>query len=253
VVVLASPRTTLLPAESTALRVFLRRGGSALFLLDLGFVLEPELERLMSDLGMRFEQQVVIDPLSHYQNDPELVAVAGYDRHPVTRSLSLTIYPGIRPLSLAAPSAGVQVVPLLASSRDSYTRPVAAAEHRVAGAAPVGDAAAATPPVAGPRVLGAIAEGTIDGSSQPMRVVAVGDGDFASNSFFPYMANSDLLLSAIRWLAREERNTAVAARVPVPPHILLTGLQTQLVFGIIVVLLPLCVIALGCFVWWRRR
>ena len=253
VVVLASPRTTLLPAESTALRATLRRGGSALFLFDLGFVLEPELERLMADLGMRFEQQVVIDPLSHYQNDPELVAVAGYDRHPVTRSLSLTIYPGIRPLSLAAPSAGVQVVPLLASSRDSYTRPVATAEHRIAGAAPVGDAAAATPPVAGPRVLGAIAEGTIDGSSQPMRVIAVGDGDFASNSFFPYMANSDLLLSAIRWLAREERNTAVAARVPVPPHILLTGLQTQLVFGIIVILLPLSVIALGCFVWWRRR
>jgi len=102
-------------------------------------------------------------------------------------------------------------------------------------------------------VLGAIAEGTIDGGSQPMRVVAVGDGDFASNSFFPYMANSDLLLSAIRWLAREERSTAVAARVPVPPHILLTGLQTQLVFGIIVVLLPLSIVALGCLVWWRRR
>ena len=147
----------------------------------------------------------------------------------------------------------MQVVPLLASSRDSYNRAVAAAEHRIAGSAPVGAAAAAAPPVAGPRVLGAIAEGTIDGSSQPMRVIAVGDGDFASNSFFPYMANSDLLLSAIRWLAREERNTAVAARVPVPPHILLTGLQTQLVFGIIVILLPLSVIALGCFVWWRRR
>jgi hypothetical protein len=253
VAVLASPRTTLLPAESAALRAYLRRGGSALLLFDLGFVLEPGLERLMSDLGMRFEQQVVIDPLSHYQNDPELVAVAGYDRHPVTRSLSLTIYPGIRPLSLVPPSAGVQVIPFLASSRDSYTRAVAAAEHRVAGAAPAGADAAVTPPVPGPRVLGAIAEGTIDGSSQPMRLIAVGDGDFASNSFFPYMANSDLLLSAIRWLAREERNTAVAARIPVPPHILLTGLQTQLVFGIIVVLLPLSVIALGFFVWWRRR
>jgi hypothetical protein len=253
VVVLASPRTTLLPAESRALRAYLRAGGSALFLFDLGFVPEPELGHLMSDLGMRFEQQVVIDPLSHYQNDPELVAVAGYDRHPVTRSLSLTIYPGIRPLSLLPPPPGVKVAPLLASSRDSYTRPVVAAEHRIAGAAPATVDAAATPPVPGPRVLGAVAEGTIDGSRHPMRVVAVGDGDFASNSFFPYMANSDFLLSAVRWLAREERNTAVAARVPVPPHILLTGAQTQLVFGIIVVLLPLSVVALGCFVWWRRR
>jgi hypothetical protein len=86
-VVLASPRTTFLPAESAALRAYLRGGGSALFMFDLGFTLEPELERLMSELGVRFEQQVVIDPLSHYQSDPELVAVTGYDRHPITRSL----------------------------------------------------------------------------------------------------------------------------------------------------------------------
>ncbi|MGD9879338.1 MAG: Gldg family protein, partial [Reyranella sp.] len=110
VVVLASPRTTLLPAESAALRAYLRQGGSALFMFDLGYVLEPELERLLSDLGVRFEQQVVIDPLSHYQSDPELVAVAGYDRHPITRSLSLTLYPGIRPLALMSPPPGLQVV-----------------------------------------------------------------------------------------------------------------------------------------------
>jgi ABC-type uncharacterized transport system involved in gliding motility auxiliary subunit len=222
-------------------------------MFDLGFVLEPELDRLMSDLGLRFEQQVVIDPLSHYQNDPEMVAVTGYDRHPVTRSLSLTLYPGIRPLVLAPPRAGLEVVPLLASSRDSYTRPVVTAERRVAGPPPAAAQTAATPPIAGSRVLGVVIEGVIEGGSQPLRVVAVGDGDFASNSFFPYMANSDLLLSAVRWLSREERNTAVAARIPVPPHILLTGPQTRIVFGAIVVLLPLLVIALGCFVWWRRR
>jgi len=258
VVVLASPRTTLLPAESAALRAYLRQGGSALFMFDLGYVLEPELERLLSDLGVRFEQQVVIDPLSHYQSDPELVAVAGYDRHPITRSLSLTLYPGIRPLALLSPPPGLQVVPLLASSRDSYTRAVTTAGHRVAGrsgAAPeaVVEPARAGPPVAGVRVLGVAIEGLVDGGSRPMRAVAVGDGDFASNSFFPYMANSDLLLAVTRWLSREERNTAVTSRIPVPPHILLTGMQTRLVFGVIVVLLPLMVVALGCFVWWRRR
>jgi ABC-type uncharacterized transport system involved in gliding motility auxiliary subunit len=222
-------------------------------MFDLGYVLEPELERLMSDLGVRFEQQVVIDPLSHYQNDPEMIAVTGYDRHPVTRSLSLTLYPGIRPLSISAPKAGLQVAPLLTSSRDSYTRAVATAGHRVAGRSPATTEAATDPPVAGSRVLGIVIEGLIEGGSQPLRAVAVGDGDFASNSFFPYMANSDLLLAAIRWLSREERNTAVASRIPVPPHILLTGPQTRLVFGAIVVLLPLLVVALGCFVWWRRR
>ena len=102
-------------------------------------------------------------------------------------------------------------------------------------------------------MLGAIAEGTIDGGSQPMRVVAVGDGDFASNSFFPYMANSDLLLSAIRWLAREERNTAVATHIPVPSLVLLTRNQASVVLVLVIGLLPLMVVTLGGLVWWRRR
>ena len=120
----ANPRTTFLPAESVALRAYLRRGGSALLLLDLGFVLEPGLARLVADLGVRPEQEVVVDPLSHYSTDPEIVAVTGYDPHPVTRSVSLTFYPGIRPLTMLPPAGDLRVTPLLLSSRDSYTRPV---------------------------------------------------------------------------------------------------------------------------------
>ena len=256
--VAASPRTTFLPAESTVLRAYLRRGGSALLLLDLGFVLEPELARLVAELGVRPEQQVVVDPLSHYSTDPEMVAVTGYDPHPVTRSVSLTFYPGIRPLTMLQPAGDLRAVPLLLSSRDSYTRPVKpAASRTVEPGNPdlAGDeeAAPAASPVPGPRVLGMAVEGRLDGGDRPLRAVVVGDGDFASNSFFPYMANSDFLLSAVRWLAREERTVAVATRVPVPPLIVLTGRQLNTVFFVVVAALPLSVIALGCIVWWRRR
>ena len=106
------------------MRAYLRRGGSALLLLDLGFVLEPGLARLVAELGVRPEQEVVVDPLSHYSTDPEMVAVTGYDPHPVTRSVSLTFYPGIRPLTMLPPAGDLRVTPLLLSSRDSYTRPV---------------------------------------------------------------------------------------------------------------------------------
>ena len=53
-----------LPSKSAALRAYLQGGGSALLLFDLGFQLEPELARLLSDLGLRIEQAVVIDPAS---------------------------------------------------------------------------------------------------------------------------------------------------------------------------------------------
>ena len=81
----------------------------------------------------------------------------------------------------------------------------------------------------------------------------IGDSDFASNSFFPYMANSDLTLTMVRWLVREEHATPIALRIRVPSLILLTKVQMQGIFMIIVVLLPLAVITLGGLVWWRRR
>jgi hypothetical protein len=81
----------------------------------------------------------------------------------------------------------------------------------------------------------------------------VGDGDFARNSFLPYMANSDLALAMVRWAVREDQTPAVAVRMPVPPLVLLTKSQMQRIFLAIEVLLPLSVILAGTVVWWRRR
>ena len=253
VVLVANPRTTFLPAESAALWSYLSDGGSALFMLDLGFVPEAGLSKLLSDLGARLEQQVVVDPLSHYHRDAEMVAVTGYDPHPITRTLSLTFFPGIRPLTLTKPAAGVEVTPILQSSRDSYARPVAAAEARTEGSS--ASASQVAPQVAEvrPRVLGIAAEGTLAPGASPFRAVVIGDGDFASNSFLPYMSNSDLLVAAVRWLAHEERGTAVRTRIPVPPMILLTAAQSRWIFIVIVILLPLAVIGIGGVVWWLRR
>jgi len=250
VLLVANPRTTFLPAESAAIRSYLMAGGNTLLMLDLGFVPEAGLSGLLSELGVRLEQQVVVDPLSHYHRDAEMVAVTGYDPHPITRTLSLTFFPGIRPLTLTKPAPGVETTPILQSSRDSYARPVAAAEARTVGGASTPAAAVAD---VRPRVLGVAAEGTLAPGAPPFRAVVIGDGDFASNSFLPYMANSDLLVAAVRWLTREERGTAVRTRIPVPPMILLTGAQSRWLFILIVVLLPLTVIGIGGVIWWRRR
>ncbi len=254
VVLDANPRTTFLPAESAALRTYLAAGGSALFMFDLGFVPEAGLSRLLSDLGARLEQEVVVDPLSHYQRDAEMVAVTGYDPHPITRTLSLTFFPGIRPLALTQPASGVAVTPILQSSRDSYARPVQPADARTADGSST-PASQGAPQVADvrPRVLGIAAEGTLAPGAPPFRAVVIGDGDFASNSFLPYMSNSDLLVAAVRWLAREERGTAVRTRIPVPPMVLLTAAQSRWLFILIVIVLPLTVIGIGGAVWWSRR
>jgi ABC-type uncharacterized transport system involved in gliding motility auxiliary subunit len=143
---------------------------------------------------------------------------------------------------------------LFTSSRDSYTRPVSPAGVRDAD--PAAKPVAPAPSGPGPRLLAMAAEGRLPGAGAdvpPLRAVIVGDGDFASNSFLPYLANSDLALSMVRWLVREERTTSVASRIPVPPMILLSGAQMRTIFLVVEVLLPLTVFGLAVLMWWRRR
>jgi len=251
----ANPRTTFLPSEGAALEAYLQKGGSALFLFDLGFVLEARLAALLDKYGVRPEQKVVIDPLSHYSTDAEMVAVGGYAPNPITRNISMTFYPGVRPLQLTTPAPGIRTAPLFESSRDSYTkntRPVQTREvSQEATALP-----AQTPPTPRPSVLAAISEGSLPGAgvgAPASRVIVVGDGDFASNSFLPYMANSDLALAMVRWLVHEEGSAKIASRIPVPATILLTQPQMRAIFLALEVALPLSVIAVGAGVWWRRR
>jgi ABC-type uncharacterized transport system involved in gliding motility auxiliary subunit len=84
-------------------------------------------------------------------------------------------------------------------------------------------------------------------------LVVIGDGDFASNSFLPYMANSDLALAMVRWAVREEQAPTVAVRMPVPRLVLLTKSQMQRIFLGIEVVLPLSIVVAGAVVSWRRR
>jgi ABC-type uncharacterized transport system len=248
-----NPRATYLPGESDLLLNYLAHGGATVLMYDLGFVLEPRLTAALRTVGVAVEQDVVIDPLDHYSTDPEVVAVPVYERHPITRSLALTFFPGIRSLTLLPPPPGVTSVPLFLSSPESYTRPVpTVVERQPDAAAP----AATTPGKPGRRILAAALEGTWPGvvpGSKPFRLVVVGDGDFASNSFLPYMANSDLALAMVRWAVREERTPTVAVRMPVPRLVLLTKSQMQRIFLGIEIFLPFCVVAAGAVVWWRRR
>src|SRR6266436_201774 len=129
----ANPRTTYLPGESDLLFAYLAQGGAAILMYDLGFVLEPRLTAGLKKIGVVVEPDVVIDPLDHYSTDPEVVAVPVYERHPITRNVALTFFPGIRSLTLLPPPPGVTSGPLFLSSPQSYTRAVQPVAQRQPG------------------------------------------------------------------------------------------------------------------------
>lgn len=255
VLITASPRTTFLPEESVMIEKYLEGGGALLAMFDLGFVLEPKLAGLMSKLGLTLPQAQVVDPKSNYSANPEMVAVTGYNAHAITRSVSFTFYPGIRPIMIGKPADSIKTVPVIASTAASFAKPVQPiVEREVHTAASGANDGAQIGPRPRSHDLAAAIEGVLPGpNSRPFRAIVIGDGDFASNSFFPFMSNNQLAISMVRWLAREDKGTAIATSVRVPPLILLTNTQMQAVFGVLVILLPLSVLAVGGLMWWARR
>ena len=109
----------------------------------------------------------------------------------------------------------------------------------------------------GPRAsqtIAVAAEGRLSQSvAATFRMIVVGDADFASNSFFPYLANSDVVLAGVSWLTREERSPAMKPPVEVLPMVSLTGQQMRGIFIVTVLLMPGRIAFAGSAMWWWRR
>ncbi|MBV8507755.1 MAG: Gldg family protein [Alphaproteobacteria bacterium] len=235
-----APVSAYAPAEVQAMRDYLLRGGHLLLAYDPRFSVAPELASFLGEVGLAVESGVVVDPLNHYGTDQEQAAVPYYPPHPITEEIALTVFPGARPIRLLGPIAGLTATELVATSKDSYVRPLD----------PSVRAAVAT----GPRLLAAAVQGTWPGTgTAPFRLVLVGNASFAANAFFPYASNGDLAVSMIRWLAEDTATPLLKPEAYSLPEIRLTHRQMQVTFLLVEVVLPVSVMLFGAAVWWRRR
>jgi hypothetical protein len=239
----ANPRTPFGPAEADILRRYLQQGGSYMLLVEPDYPVEERLASLLAEAGAEIAQGVIVDPVDHYFTDAEMLAVTRYADHPVTRAQALSIYPGARPVRPAG-GGEVRAAALFSSGAQSYV-----AHDRLSFREDAASAAKGSQPI------GVAAEGRLPGGSErPFRLIVVGDADFASNSFFPYLANSDIVLAAVSWLLHEERLPTMKPPVEVLPQVTLTAAQVRWIFILTVILLPGLVALAGLGVWlWRRR
>jgi len=85
------------------------------------------------------------------------------------------------------------------------------------------------------------------------RLIAVGDSDFLSNLYINFSGNRDIFLNMLSWLVQGlDTFTVRPHEAKVSPIILSEG-QSQLLFAIPVIVLPLVVMCTGWTVWWYRR
>lgn len=247
VLVVAGPKTALLPGELQAIRVWLEQGNNAFFLLDP--FIETGLESLLRDWGIVPVDAIVIDDARHFWADVSAPTVTSYNHHQITRDLALTFYPGVRPFAPTPQRMpGASVIPAVNSSASSWAETDQTRAER--------DPDEKT----GPLTLVAIAVRRLDPEAEAegedglrSRIVVAGDADFAQNSFFHLLGNGNLFLNVVSYLAEQEDLIGLEPRTYDLPEINMTNRQMKGTFFFAVILWPAVLAFLGTAVWWRRR
>lgn len=239
--VLAGPRTPLLPVEVERLQTWLAKGGRLLLMSDPGT--QNGLEEYMGNLGIQFSKGVVIDPVARlFGGGPTTPLVSKYDTdHPITKGMNAaTFFPDARALTLNNTAGG----------EPSTAKVLLSGAER--GWVETGDISSGTVSFdpdsdqKGPVLLAVVQE------KDKGRLLVVGDSDFASNAYIGFSGNTDLFLNMVRWLAEDESFIAIKAKDVLDSGLTLPqGSGVLLLWGLIGGI-PGTLLVSG-FVIWRKR
>ena len=269
VLVLAGPKTDLLPPEVDKLKAYLAKGGKLLVLVDPPQRADaPPLTNLLAllkDWSIDVGTNAVLDPMSQLRGaDASVPVAAQYPYHAITNTFRLlTAYPYARSVKPAEnPANGRTPQTFIQSGRNSWAETDLALLTTRGEAQPEPDKG----DIAGPVSLGVALAVPVADASTPApkagedappkpetRIVVVGDSDFAANSVVGTAGNRDMFMNIVNWLAQQENLISVRPRNPEDRRITLTAGQDRFIFWLTVLLIPGVILLAGIQTWWRRR
>jgi len=263
IVAIVGPATDFHPEERAAVERFIDDGGRVLAMLE-SRVDTPEIDALLAGYGVRPNTDFIIDTGRNGQAfglGVQVPMVDAYDPHPVTDGFRLmTMYNMPRSIGVAEPMPdGLAATVLAASTRSSWGEtnfdPGAGANWTEGE------------DLAGPLPIVVAVAGAVESIAAPYRartrnnepppvgdpsLVVIGDADFASNAFFGWQGNGDLLVNSINWLAGQQDLISILPKEVANKRVLLTDGRRGLVFTLLVLLLPMLPAVTGLVVMIKR-
>jgi len=266
--IVAGPQTRLMDSEVKTIDEYINAGNNVLLMLDP--FIETGLEPIIRKLGVILDNDLVIDPKSHFWADVSSPAVTQYNRHSITEDIPLTFFPGARSLSPTenrVPETYVR--PLVNSSTESFGEKDASTASFTEGVDTKGPLTMIVIIERDPSRINKmqpLLEDTRNEEATPIkstadsedavrtsRIAIVGDSDFATNSFFHMLGNGKLILNTINYLTVQENLIGLEPKTMDIPQVTLTNEQMKGVFFMSILLIPSLMALIGIAVWWRRR
>ena len=257
-VVLAGPAKNLMQREIDALNVFLSGGGSLLLLIEPR-VSDPGLEQFISGLGVTIRNDVILEQSASFiisggglkRNTRISIepTAAAYGAHRITEDFRLvTVYPTVRSLLVISDNdtGDYDITELIYSSKSSWGETdLALLDNNQTGFDKKFDHP-------GPLVIGVV--GKVKEGRSGGRFIIVGDSEFASNPYIERApGNKDLFLNMVSWLLEDETLISIRPKDPEDRRVNMTLKESQVVFWLLVVTLPIAILGFGVTVYFRRR
>ena len=254
VVIVAGPQKELSNEDTQALENMLNRGGGVLFLIDPG--INAGLETMLNSWNVRFSDDLVIDLQNHLASaDPTSLYVTRFVQdHPIGKGMGslAAVLPTARRISMnnAARNPNIAAMNFIFTSGNSWAviRKPGETKLRIDR----------NTDKRGPLSLGIACERYQQFSEpgkSPLvgRIVVIGDSDFINNQYVDMSGNMNLALNSVDWLAGRHELISVRPKTVDARFMSLTRGQTQAIFWVSVLVVPLLSVLTGVAVIRRRK
>ena len=254
--IIAGPQNRWPPQPLASIQRYLENGGRALILFDAyGLKAETGLEAMLERFGVRVGFDTLKDTQTNVGTD---IVVSEFGNHPITKALSssgtqrlqVVLPRSITPIPRAGGAAdSVRVDPLFTTTAQGML----IEPQRSRGGSPTASSVRTNYPMAVAVELGGLA--MVDAArAGTCRLVVLGDAMFLDNEMFGAAANALFAGYAVNWLL--DRSMLLSDIGPQPYHefsLSMTQSDRTLLNWLFLLGLPGTALAMGFFVWLRRR
>jgi ABC-type uncharacterized transport system involved in gliding motility auxiliary subunit len=255
VMVVAGPTGDYPANVAQALKKFVEGGGRAMFLMPapIQFRRETvsdnaEIGKVLDEWGVKLNGDIVLDLSATAQIYGPAVPLAVFEgSHPIARELkrSAAAMPYSQTMDVTASKGQASVEKLVQSQADAFSKKADSIKGEVA-INPEKDKK-------GPFTLAAAGTYKTGKPNNDGRFVVFGSSGMAGDQYGRLFANRDFFLNSLNWLTADEDLISIRPKDPADQRFQLKGAQTNLLWLVSIIFIPLGVIVAGVSVWWRRR